>query len=112
MIRSKRITLDTPNLGVMLDILEYAYNSASKPKKLKDITEIEPWFSEGWGGIRFLNKETGGEHFWIGIWWDKPCLLRFEFVPGLYNKNKIPSAKDPQEYDWWPYLEFELSQDL
>lgn len=107
--RKNPLRLDTPNVRNLIDLLTNAFAQASKPKALSHISKLQPWFSGDWGGIAVLNEHADGEHFWLGIWWDEPCSLRFEFAPALYKRERMPLATSPEKMDWWPYVRFPLT---
>jgi hypothetical protein len=107
-VTGQRVLLDTPNIKDLLALLRDAWENADKPRALSRITHIEPSFSESWGGIDIVNKDTEGEHFWLGIWWDEPSRLQFAFAPALYDRGQVEGVEGPEQLDWWPYVPFEL----
>jgi len=107
---AQKVVRDTPNMKNLFELLKQACNDF-KPRALSTITTIEPSFSEDWGGFYLVNNKTAGDHFWLGIWWDKPYQLQFAFAPALYNKDKI-EGWERDAFDWWPYVPHELTNEF
>jgi hypothetical protein len=111
-VTGHKVLLDTPNIKDLLALLRDAWENADKPRALSRITRIEPSIGDAWGGYHLLDEVTEGEHFWLGIWWNKPRSLQFLFAPALYDMNKVDGVKPLPKYDWWPYVSFELPNEF
>ena len=113
-VTAQSVVRDTPNMKNLFELLKDAWDSADKPRGLP-LMRVEPSFSEDWGGIYLVNDKTAGDHFWLGIRWEKPYQLQFAFAPTLYDKDKdkdkVKGSKR-DEFDWWPYVPRELTNEF